>query len=388
MARSNFQFVDTDTDTIVARMIRKYETIMGRTVQPASFDMLLNRWGADVVVQVRVDINYSANQNIPSRAEDDNLDALGEIFYYLAGTRPQAKVAATRIRFNISEAQPTPWLIPASTRVATSDKAVYFATVKDVYVTPGEMYAEAEAVCDTPGIIGNGYMPGQVSDLVDIFPLYVDCANITMTDGGSDAATDEEYYELMRLSEDAYSCAGASGAYVYYAMSVSPEIADVKVTAPTPGVINIFTLMDDGSIASDEIKNQILARCDAYNVRPLTDLVLARDPVIAEYDIELIYYTIPPPITKDSNEDEAQSAAAIAAAVDKAVEEYKAWQSAKIGRDINPSRLMQLLMATGIKRADIISPVFTRLKGGSDEDVPEVAKIGTVTVTDGGYEDE
>jgi len=81
------------------------------------------------------------------------------------------------------------------------------------------------------------------------------------------------------------------------------------------------------------------------------------------------------------------------------VDKYIAWQSAKLGRDINPSKLYHLLMEAGIKRVDIRSPVFTRLRDGilmlgdySKIDpalaIPQVAKLGHVTVTDGGYEDE
>lgn len=85
-----------------------------------------------------------------------------------------------------------------------------------------------------------------------------------------------------------------------------------------------------------------------------------------------------------------QSAAEIADAVNAAVAEYTAWQCAKLGRDINPSHLIGLLMRTGIKRVELTSPVFTDLRDGSEAaaNVPQVAKIGTITITNGGYEDE
>ena len=71
-----------------------------------------------------------------------------------------------------------------------------------------------------------------------------------------------------------------------------------------------------------------------------------------------------------------------------AVERFTAWQSSKLGRDINPSYLIGLLMQTGIKRVDLTSPAFTALKDGSDKSVPQVASVGTITATNGGHEDE
>mgnify|MGYP004571308927 FL=1 len=82
------------------------------------------------------------------------------------------------------------------------------------------------------------------------------------------------------------------------------------------------------------------------------------------------------------------SSAAVKAAVDKAVSEYVAWQCGKLGRDINPSTLIGLLMQTGIKRVALTSPAFTPLRDGSDKTTPQVAAVGNITVTNGGYEDE
>jgi hypothetical protein len=98
-------------------------------------------------------------------------------------------------------------------------------------------------------------------------------------------------------------------------------------------------------------------------------------------------------IAKDSPERaafEANRAAEIEAAIRSAIEEYVEWQCRKIGRDINPSRLMWLLKDTGAKRVDIKSPVFVSLRDGSDRLTPQVAHtdIAKSVITNGGYEDE
>ena len=70
------------------------------------------------------------------------------------------------------------------------------------------------------------------------------------------------------------------------------------------------------------------------------------------------------------------------------MEKYKAWQCAKLGRDINPDELREYLYHTGVKRVELTAPVFTALRDGGDGTVPQVAAAGNVTITSGGYEDE
>ena len=219
-----------------------------------------------------------------------------------------------------------------------------------------------------------------MNELVDPFPYFLSCTNVTTSDGGGDAATDDEYYALMVASQDAYSTAGAIGSYKYWAKSVSTNIADVVVTSPTAGEVKLYVLMNDGTIASSEVKTAVLAACNADEVRPLTDHVEVLDPTLASYNINLTYYL---------SRTATQSAAEIQAAVGLAVERYKAWQSSRLGRDINPSTLIGMLMEVeGVKRVNLTAPVFTVLSDGSDNTTPALASAGTETVTNGGYEDE
>ena len=258
---------------------------------------------------------------------------------------------------------------------------------------------------------------------------------------------------MMRSSLDSYSTAGAEGAYVYWAKSVSDNIIDVKAIRPSllreetlpvyssnggkyafiggdqinvntltipnaalgidytaeyengllcitvsptgtlasleeitaaveqdrVGYVYIYALMNDGSLPTEEIKNAILSACNAENVRPLTDYVSVHDPEIVEYDIDCTYYI---------SQTTQLSLTDIQVAVNNAIGQYIAWQRSKIGRDINPSMLQSMLMQAGIKRVDIISPVYTPLLSGEDNDIPQIAVIRNMTVTNGGYEDE
>ena len=371
------QFIPTDTDSIISIAVAMYETLTGTVVHPASPEMQFIRWVCNIIIQERVLNNYTGNQNIPSRAEGENLDALAELTYLRE--RPDSKAATCKMLFSISEAQDTAILIPTGTRITDANGTLTWETIEDVYVPIGETSVETQARCQTVGVVGNGYAAGQINALVDVYDYYSECKNVTASEGGADRATDDEYYELMRASMDAFSCAGARGGYIYWAKQVSTEIVDVVANSPVPGEVKIYVLMEGGTLAGEEMKNKVLAACSEDTKRPLTDHVFVEDAEVVPFDINFTYYL---------QTGRTKSAAEVAAAVNEAVEQYKAWQCGKLGRDINPDELREYLYHTGIKRIELTAPAFTALRDGRDKKVPQVARVGTVTITNGGYEDE
>ena len=176
-----------------------------------------------------------------------------------------------------------------------------------------------------------------------------------------------------------HSAAGTRGAYAYAAKQVSTEIGDVVVTSPEACQVTIYVLMQDGKPAGEEMKAAVLAVCGDEKTLVLTDLVKVEDPETVEYDVEVTYYL---------EEGTGKSREELDRAVAQAAAEYTAWQSGKLGRDINPSRLMWLLGGTGVKRAEVTAPAFHKLDDGRDGGVPQVAALGNVKLVNGGYERE
>lgn len=378
---SDYKFVETDSGKIISLLVENYERLTGRTLLPDDPDKVFILWVALLIVQERALINFAAGQNIPSRAIGENLDALGEFIYNVS--RPQAKPAEVEVRFEISAPQTSAVAIPKGTRITDKSQALVWETVEDVAVEIGAVYAVVNAVCQTTGEIGNGYLEGQINTIIDVdnVPFFKAVSNISTSSGGSETADDNTYFDLMRQSLEAYSTAGPKGAYEYHAKAVSTAIADVCAINPIdkPGHVEIYAIMDDGSIADSGTKRDILKACNDDKVRPLTDMVEVCDPEEVTFDIDLTFYV---------DQNTQKSIGNIQTAVNAAVTEFAAWQTAKIGRDINSSQLMWLLRNSGIKRAEITKPVFTSLRDGSNRLTPQVAKRGTVTITFGGYEDE
>ena len=342
------EFVDTDTEALVNKLIAGYEEITGRTLYPADPVRAFILWLASVIIQERVNINESAKQNLPRYATGQNLDSLSEIFHNTYRLQPTA--ARTTLGFSITTALDKEYVITDEIEV-TVDGYINFVTTGYLTFPAGETYAEVEAVCTTLGEDGNGFTPGQVSRLVtEEFLYFKEVANTTETAGGSGEESDTAYYNRMRESEESYTTAGPRGSYIYHAKAVSSQISDVSAESPQDGVADIRIMLYGGELPSEELIKEVQAYLSADDIRPMTDKVAS---------------------TKE-----------IKRAVDLAVESYELWQTSKMGRDINPSYFYAILMDSGIKRADIKKPVFTEIPKGS------VAVLKKCTVTFGGVEDE
>lgn len=366
----DISFVDTDAERLVNALIKSYEIFTGRTLYPADPARLFILWIADIIIQERVIINESAKQNVPRYAEGVYLDSLAEIFKDTE--RLQAQPARTTLRFYLSAPQPSMQIIPKGTRV-TVDGVIVFETEETAQILPGASYGDVSAVCQVTGEFGNGFTPGQITQIVDLYPFYERVENITTSAGGSDMESDDAFYKRMRESMETFSTAGPAGAYIYHTKTASPKIADVVALSPEPGIVDIRVLLENGELPETDMIQLIQEALSADKVRPLTDFVTVSAPTAFAFELEIVYY-----IPKQS----ASSATVIENAVENAVKEYIKWQTGKMGRDINPSYLISLLMATGIKRAEIIKPSYTVL----DENM--VAVIESQSVVCGGVEDE
>lgn len=373
-------FLNTDSETILTEMIAGFEEITGRKLYPASPERLFIAWCASVVVQLRVMINEAARMNVPRYATGEYLDSLSELFYGIE--RLPASSAVATFCFYISEAQNESVFIPKGTRISF-DGEIVFETVEELEIPAGETKGEVIGECQISGIEGNGIAERQIKNVVDVYDYYLKVENVTETSGGADAENDEDYYERMRESMESYSTAGSINSYIYHVMSVSASVSDVNVTSPEPGVVDIRVLLESGKLPTETILEQIGERLNADDVRPLTDFVTISSPVEDLFEVDLTFY-----IDKNS----PVSSGIIDKEVRKAVEEYLKWQQEKMGRDINPSNLIQRVMNAGlfsgvkpvVKRVEVRKPVFQTVESTHVARLDESA----LQILNGGTEDE
>ena len=366
----DIHFVDTDTNTVVNALIQSYEAFTGRTLYPADPARLFILWVADIIIQERVNIDFSARQNVPRYAEGEYLDSLAELFKDAYRLEPEK--AKTTLRFTLSIPLEVATIVPAGTRV-TVDGEIIFQTMQALTIPAGDLFGDVEAECQTAGEIGNGFVPGQITQLIDIFPYFGSVENVSESDGGADEESDAAFYERMRESVETFSTAGPLGAYEYYAKSASALIVDVKATSPEPGEVDVRVLLSGGQLPGEEILKEVLDILNADKVRPLTDHVTVAAPETVPYDIDFTYWT---------QEGGAVSDDKVAENIAAAVQAFKEWQGAKMGRDVNPSYLISLLMQAGAKRVKVRSPVDTVVPDNA------VAVIEETAVVNGGAENE
>lgn len=372
----DIQFVETDTETIINSMIAlfelMYEEMTGKKkkVYPGSPERLFISWCAAIVIQQRVLIEETAKKNVPRYAEGEYLDSLAELFHDIE--RLPAEPAVATFRCYISEQQPQSVYVPAGTRI-TFDGEITFATIEELEIKAGELYGDVVAECQTAGTVGNDLAPGQVTEIVDVYDYFLSVENITKTSGGTDEEEDAEYYYRMRESMESFSTAGPENGYIYFAKSVSTAISDIAATSPEAGVVDVRVLLKDGQEATETILQQIEEKLNAKDVRPMTDIVTVSVPDKDIFNVDLTYY-----IEKNTQ----ASSTIIAQEANAAVEKYIEWQTEKMGRDINPSKLVELMMAAGIKRVDVREPVFRVVEN------THVAKLGDRHVINGGNENE
>ncbi|MBS6063687.1 MAG: baseplate J/gp47 family protein [Peptostreptococcaceae bacterium] len=369
--KPNISYVETNGENLINYLIAGYEKITGKTLYPADPLRLFILWLADIMIQQRALIDYSAKQNLPRFAEGKYLDELVEFLNdTIKRLPPQA--ATTRLKYTLSTLRETATIIPKGSR-ATIDGNIFFETTKELIINRGEKAGEVEAICTAKGIEGNGFTPGQISQIVDFIPYLKKVENTTTTAGGADTESDDSLYSRYREALATYSTAGPEGAYRFYAKTASANIADVKAISPVPGTCEIRVLLKDGQLPEEETLQKIKDLLSADTIRPLTDKVEVKAAEKTTYNIDLTYYTF--------NFSE-KSADEIEKNVKETVEKYKNWQSEKMGRDINPSKLNQMLMEIGVKRVEIKNPTFKKINDIS------VAITDKVNIVNGGVEDE
>ena len=364
-----YQFVEYDSQEIYRDILTKAEEQLGRTINPADPINLLVSLLAYVVSVQNFQINDAANQNLLAFARGEALDRLGEL---LGVKRLPATPARTTVRFYIDSPKAFPVVIPQGTEV-TPDQKLFFKTVEEAVIQPGETYVDVEAICEQAGTIGNGFQPGQINLLVTPLPYVVKVENITMSLYGSDEEDDERLRERIRIAPEKFSNAGSKGAYIYWAKTAHQEIADVSVFSPEPGKVTVVVLMKDGQMPSDEILNLVRETLNDEKVKPLTDLVEVKAPSVVTYDINLTYY-----IRKDFIPLQQSIDQQIKERVSQFVNETKS----HIGYDVNSSRLIDLIMGVqGVKRVEVDSPGFIPVG------VDSVGQANEITVNYGGAED-
>ena len=373
----DISFIDNkDIDQVRQEMVADYESFISEatgqtvTLERSSVHRMELYAAAAQIYQAMQYIDRQGKQSILKYSYSDFLDNLA---IFKGVTRNPATPATTTLRFTLSAERDTATGIPQGTRVSTAG-AIYFAT--DVYaeIPAGSTTVDVPATCTVAGTDGNGFAAGELATIVDPIPYVASVTNTTATEGGAEIESDDDLAERVFLAPGAYSTAGPEDGYLYHAKAYSAAIGDVVATSnQAAGTVDIVFIMADGSTPGEEMIEGLEGYLQDKTIRPMTDLVRVAAPQEVTYTINLTYYI---------NRSDSAKAVTIQAAVAQAVADYQTWQRA-IGRDINPSQLVRMVMDAGAKRVTVTAPTYTAV------DATKVSALqGDAVISYGGLEDD
>lgn len=166
--------------------------------------------------------------------------------------------------------------------------------------------------------------------------------------------SDVDFRDRTALSVEAETKAGSAGAYLFHALSASPEVFKAKVDSPAPTEVDIYLSGQiDGDVLDQATKtvgvtqnaiDDVSAALTADNVRPLTDLVRVHSATAKAYRIDAIIY-----VKAGISPQLIQAQAMI---------ELRRYLRAefKPGQRIATSRIIGALDVTGVSRIELTNP--------------------------------
>lgn len=372
----DISFIDNMTledaqNFLISRFQTHYQELTGKPLQLSKADpnRLILLSCAQLIYQGLQNVDKAGKMNFIKYAYGDFLKNLA-MFKNVTAMKP--KKATVKVKWCLSEVRETVTPIPAGSRV-TANYDVYFETTEYQEIPIGKREIIVQMTCTVPGAEGNDFAPGELNIVVDPIGFIDSAVNIETSRGGSGEESDQSLAERTYLAPSSYSTAGPDDAYIYWAKNYDPLVGDVFPDSPTPGVVDIRFILIDGSSPDEAMIEGMEKHLQQRGKRPLTDQVIVSAPDAVPYFIKLNYYI---------NSSDTANAASIQERAIQAVEEYKSWQCAKIGRDINPDELRVFLKKAGVKRIELIEPNF-KILGKK-----EIAVFSGQEIIYGGLEDD
>lgn len=346
----DIDFLDLDAEETKTFLINLYEGMTGRTLAQGDGERDFVEFIAAVFMMIGNAVNTTGKMNLPRYSKGDYQVHLGA---FRGETKNQAKGATATIRYTFSKTFGSIQIIPAGNKT-TAGGSVFFVTDEDAELTIGETSVDVPVTCTELGVVGNGFVPGQINTIVDVddVPFLDSVTNLTESEGGAEEESEESFAERLQEAPEGFSVAGPEGAYKYHAKSAHQSVVDVDVNTPTPGTVDIVPLLSGGVIPGQEMLDTVKDYLAEGDRRPFTDNVTVTAPAAVNYAINASYYV------GKSNEKQLNT---IKTSVEAAAQAYRTWQKATLGRDIEPQELITLCKNAGAKKLTITAPEFTEV---------------------------
>uniref|UniRef100_UPI000693513A baseplate J/gp47 family protein n=1 Tax=Aeromonas rivuli TaxID=648794 RepID=UPI000693513A len=262
------QVIEPDYVGTLTRLKKNYELGTGHyplASDPETFLLEQTAYERELLVD---DINREGKQNLLAFADDAMLDNLGAL---VDCHRLPAGPAMTRLQLTLRAHPDT--VLDAVFTVRAIDGATLFSTTQPVALSASATTVEVDATCQSVGTVGNGFLAGEITEIVSAHPYVASAVNIVISQGGSEIEDDERYRYRIYLAPSKFSVAGPYDAYEYWALTANGNITAVGVWSPLPNDISVCPLMMGGEPPTQAIADAVLEVLSDDKVRPLGDRV-------------------------------------------------------------------------------------------------------------------
>lgn len=342
-------FVERNSKKVTTEIIKMYEDLTGKKLQPAHVERVL----IDIIAYreslLRVAIQEAAKQCLVEYARYPMIDHLGRL---VDTERLSARPARTVLRCTLEGIQGFDVVIgKEKIAVWSKDNKVLFTAISDVMAPSGALYADVEAEAQANGTIGNGYFEGEINVLQEPLAGVSKIENITVTGSGSDAEDDERYRERIKTAPEHFSTAGPEGGYLFWALTAHQDITDVAVVSPEPGKVDVYALAKNGE-PTQGLMDLVDRAVNSEKVRPLTDFVQVKPAVRVRFNIDADLTLL---TGADGNRVKNE--------VVKRLENYAVNLRARFSRDIVPSQIIGVADSVpDVHKVELNSPLYRELQ--------------------------
>lgn len=356
---------------MIADYEQRYEELTGKAISlyPADEDRIKLMVVAGMYYQLCVIMDENYKMNFLPNMYGDRLKNWAANFGFVEDGVKRATVV---LRFFASKVQEFAVGIPQGTR-ATAGDGIFFATDEYVEILPGEEYVDVSATCTQDGRLGNEYQKGKIETLADPVNWIRGVSNVSVSDGGRDAYTDDELKGLVLNFPSTYSTAGPEEGYIQIVKGYSSRIVSARRVEAGDAIVKMCIMCENGEVPDEEYCAQVLQYVKALKCTPDTDKVEIVAPEVVEYELRATYY-IP--------ESKKEIAEAISKSVEEAAESFARFTQENIGYDVNTDILTVYAGAAGARRIVIEAPEYTVIKEN------QIAKCRLIDMKYGGLEEE
>lgn len=312
-----------EPDEILRILVDFYEQESGKKIYPAQVEMLNFSSIRNLAVIINARLDSALSQLLIQFSTGSMLDQLVGTFYV---TRLDSVPSVTTLALSL-QAGHGGVVIPAGTRVGSTDGRVTFATDTELVVAPGVLSAVVDSTATLDGSFANNYPVGTINVIVDARPYLVSATNTTVTSAGAEQETDENLRERYLLSLSRSATAGSADSYKYHARSANPSIVDVEITT-TGADVYIYPLLNNGEVTPQAILDAVFAAVNPETVRPLNDKPHVLSPTKITYELN-VRIILKKGVILSTNRD----------LVTSAISAFAIKKSKKLGEDITESQL-------------------------------------------------